>query len=734
VALGLLLAAVPRAAELPSLGSGADAPDEETPVLLLADEVTYDRELGIAVARGNVEVSQKGRVLKADTLTYNERTRTVTASGNVALMEPGGEVTFAEYAEVSDDLREGFIRNVGLLLTDRSRAVAASGVRVGGNRTILNKGVFSPCALCPEDPMAAPIWQLKAVKVIHDQEEKTIQYQDAWMEIYGVPVFYTPYLSHPDPTVTRKTGLLMPSVGQSSELGWLAQVPVFLVLSDDKDLTLSPTFTTKQSVVLAGEYRERFQDGRMRIGGSATIADREHESGGVTVVDKNQLRGHLDATGDFDIDEHWRWGFDALRSSDKTYLRLYQISNAAYLTSRLFAEGFYDRSYITGQAFAFQGLRSGDDDGEAPFITPDALVNYVGEPDTWGGYFNVDAGTAILTRTDGRDMRRLHFKGGYHLPYTAPAGDVYTLDASLVADGYWVDGVDTHSDDVNPPPGDIFSGLTGRILPQIYGEWRYPFVRRHERASQIFEPIIGLALAPPGQNPGKIPNEDSLEFEFDETHLFDPDRFAGEDRVDSGGRLDYGVKWSLLGERGGYTSLLLGQSLRLYGDSEFAIDTGLEDTLSDVVGKFEFQPTYNVNLSYRFRYDISEGKLDRSEAVLSAGPPIFNVDLTYSFADTGNSSTQAGTEQAVASVHSQLSDHWSASAAARFDIQDARVLSEGMSIGYSDECFNVRLSAQRSFYTDEEIEPSTTFLITVGFKYLGTFGVPVGEIFGSGEE
>jgi LPS-assembly protein len=740
VALSLLSAAVASALQLPGVGV-QQAPDEKTPVLLLADEVTYDRELGVAVARGNVEVSQNQRVLKADTLTYNERSHTVTASGNVALMEPSGEVTFAEYAELTDDLKEGVIKNVGLLLSDRqSRAAAASAVRVQGNRTIMNKAVFSPCDLCPEDPTAAPLWQLKAVKVIHDQTEKTIEYHDAWLEIYGVPVIYSPFMRHPDPTVKRKSGFLIPGLGQSSQLGWFAEIPYFWAMSDDKDLTISPkiitggeTETPGAGLILSGQYRQRFRDGLLRLDGSATIADREREHDGRTDIETSQLRGHIDGEGRFDIDEHWRWGFDVERASDKTYLRLYNISNASTLTSRFFAEGFYGRSYASAAAYAFQGLRSIDDDGQAPLITPDAAYSYVGEPDAYGGYFNVDVNTLLLTRTDGRDSRRLHGRVGYHLPYTAPAGDVYTLDASVVADGYWVDGVDPDSNDVDPS-GETFSGFAGRILPQVYGEWRYPFVRRHAHAAEVLEPIIGVALATSDENSGKIPNEDSIEFEFDETHLFDPDRFAGFDRVDSGGRIDYGFKWSLLGDSGGYTSLMLGQSVRLYGDNEFPVNSGLQDSLSDVVGKLEFRPSYNIDLTYRFRYDTADEELERSELTLFAGPPIFSVGVLYSFAATDNNVGFDSSEQVVGTISSRLSDHWSASVAARYDLARDRPLSENLSIAYSDECILLRFQVGRSYYHDSEIEPSTSFLVTVGLKYLGSFGVPIAGLFDSGSE
>src|SRR3546814_15825093 len=122
---------------------------------------------------------------------------------------------FANYVELSEDLKEGVITNIRLLLTDRSRAAAAVGRRTGGNRTELDKGVFSPCNLCEDDPTRAPLWQIKAVKIIHDQEEKTIEYQDAWMEIYGLPVMYTPSMSH-----RREERRVGKECGSTCRSGW----------------------------------------------------------------------------------------------------------------------------------------------------------------------------------------------------------------------------------------------------------------------------------------------------------------------------------------------------------------------------------------------------------------------------------------------------------------------------------------------------------------------------------
>ena len=132
---------------------------QSIPALISADQLTYDEKNGLVIASGNVEISQEDRILLADEVSYNLNTDIVTAKGNVTLVEPSGNTVFADYAEITGDLKEGFVRDIRVLLTDGTRLAAASGTRTGGNRTEFRKGVFSPCNLCREDPSRAPLWQ-----------------------------------------------------------------------------------------------------------------------------------------------------------------------------------------------------------------------------------------------------------------------------------------------------------------------------------------------------------------------------------------------------------------------------------------------------------------------------------------------------------------------------------------------------------------------------------------------
>ena len=202
-AIVAMIAAAPGRAQV-----GAVAPPGDLPALIEAEEMTYDRDRGLVTATGDVEIVQGDRILRADTVTYNIGEDRITARGNVTMVEPTGEVIFAEYAELTDAMKEGFIEGFRMLLQDESRLAANVGQRTGGVETELQKAAFSPCRLCPDHPDRPPLWQVRAARVIHNTETHDITYRDATFELFGVPVFYTPYLRHADPTVNRRTGFL----------------------------------------------------------------------------------------------------------------------------------------------------------------------------------------------------------------------------------------------------------------------------------------------------------------------------------------------------------------------------------------------------------------------------------------------------------------------------------------------------------------------------------------------
>ena len=686
---------------------GAQEFPTEAGIFLTADEVTYDRERGSVTARGNVEVSRDDRFLQADTITYHQTTDILSASGNVSLLEPTGEVIFASRVELTGNLKDGIVEDIRIILADLSR-IAANGARLSAGETReMRRAVYSPCDLCPDEPTRPPLWQIKAVKVVHDQKRQTIEYSDAWMEIAGVPVAYTPYFAHPDPTVRRRSGFLAPSFGGSSDLGLIARVPYYYVVDENSDITATPIYTDKEGPMLAAEYRRKFQRGRLDFSGSFTEDSQD------------DLRGHVFGEGRLDIDETWRAGLDVERASDDTFLRRYGFGQQSELTSRVFAEGFRKRNYMAFNAYAFQGLRQSDDPGTTPWVFPMFDYNHVGDVDRGGGRPSLDVNLMALTRTDGADTRRFSVRGGWQRPFVGPIGDLLNVEASFQGDFYHVDSLDRGGTDGE------FNGVTGRFVPQLAMDWRYPLAKTSGTISQSIEPIAQVIVSPYGGNPNAIPNEDSQDFEFDETNLFSTNRFTGVDRVEGGPRVNYGLRWGVFGEKGGSTTVLVGQSYRLKSDDTFADQSGLEDNLSDIVARVHVSPGPQFDVYYRTRWDKDDLSARRNEVKLSTGPPALRLSADYVFFERQEDSEFPTREELTASMNTQFSRFWRGRVSAKRDLSDSEMRSASLGLTYEDECLVFSTNLTRTFFEDRDLEPTDAILFRVSFKTLGEVSTEV---------
>ncbi|MBU0725925.1 MAG: LPS assembly protein LptD [Alphaproteobacteria bacterium] len=690
---------------------------QDPPVLLTADELSYDEELMTVTARGNVEVSQANRVVTADLVTYNQRTDTVTATGNVILLEPTGEVAFADYAELQGEMKDGFIDQLRVLMTDNSRLAANSARRVGGNRKEMSRVVYSPCDLCKTDPTRAPLWQIKAREVVHDEVAKDLIYRDAVMEIAGIPVAYTPYFSHPDPTVDRRSGVLVPRLGYSDDLGAVVGVPYYYTFSPQSDMTVEPIFMSDEGSLLLGEYRQRFSNGQITLGGSFGLVE-DREVGRRT--GEKVLQGHIDSTGVFHLTDRWRAGFDIEHVSNRTYLERYNLDNKDVLTSRLYAERFAPTAYTSIASYRFQGLRSYDVSEQTPLVAP-YMQHRVLTPNmgNLGGYFSFDATALSLTRDIGTDSHRASLVSGYHLPYYAPSGEIYSLAATLQTDVYQTQDL---VDPLNPNRN--YDGTSGRIFPQLALGWRYPFVRSGGSVQQMIEPITSLVISPNGSNPEDISNEDSQALIFDSTNLFRTNRFSGVDRVSSGTRVDYGVNFGLYGDKGGTSTLFLGQSYRLRDDDTYARGTGLEDNLSDYVGRLLVSPSSYFDLVYRFRLDNETLDFTRNEVSLYAGPSRFRVNLNYLKLPQQAETVDFGDrEQISAGFIAQLDRYWRfGSRAVREMGDDSGMRDVQATLAYADECFLLGVTYRREFTSDIGLEPDNSIFFRIEFKNLGAIG------------
>lgn len=700
------LAAVSLLALLATESAAAQAPTGQAaplPVLMTADQMEHDRDRNVVTAHGNVEITQQGRVLNADKVIYDMNADRLFAYGHVIVVEPSGEVLFSDQSEVTGDFKTGVVQNIRVLLTNDARLAANVGRRIGGEVMELEQSSYTACQPCKEDPSQPLLWEIQAKQVVHDQQTHDIVFYDAWLNVYGWPVAYTPWFSTPDATVKQRSGFLPPSIGSNKDIGYTLAVPYYWAISPQEDLTFTPRFSDQQLPILSFEHHKIFSFGEIQTDASLT----EDETGDV--------RGHIRSKGKFNIDKTYRGGYELGLTSDGTYLKRYEFLNSGmpFLTNRPYLEGFYNgRSYALAESFYFQGQRTSDVQGEIPIVGPLLTYSYVGQPGSaFGGRFGLDANFVQLTRTESYDSIRAYVRPYWTMPYTSSRGEIYTFTAALPT-------VFEQFSDYNST-----SDTSGHVIPEATVEWRYPFIRMGTTTQQVLEPIVQMVLAPHWTG-DIIKNPDALTFDFTDTSLFQLSHFAGYDGYSSGPRLNYALKYTLNGWKNGSVSALLGQSYRVYADD--GLSAGLDQNLSDFVGRLTVSPTENVDIYYRFLLGKDDLSLLRSEVTAVVGPPILRLSADYSYIDKSVSTSSIASDELSLGISSALSQRWSVSAYTRYDLTSGGgLLYNGGAITYNDECFTLSMNVLNNMTSDTDVSSGQTYLLRLAFKTLGEAPVTI---------
>ncbi len=698
----------PRSVTAPS----KNAVSATLPVTLEAEHMDYDHEQGVVTAEGKVEITQGDTILLANKVSYNQNRNEVHASGNVSVLEPSGNVYFAEEATLKDDLQQGIIHEFRVRMSDQSLFAAREARRLNDHQTQLLKAVYSPCSTrCEDGSPKRPLWQIRAQDVLIDTEAEKVRYHNAYFDLYGVPVLYTPYLSHATPGAENKSGLMAPEYRHSSNLGSVYVTPVYLALSPSYDAMLTPIFTSNEGLVMAGEYRQLFDTGSMSLRGSITHPRDRDPFGNPTYG--HTWRGHIFGEGRFTLNDDWNWGFDVNRTSDDTYLRRYEFSNETLLTSRLFTQGFNmvhsgRSSYASIEALSFQGLTASDDLKHTPFVAPLAYFEYESDPLAYGSRLTLSGNLLSLMRQEGADSRRASATARWAAPYISEGGHIFELATELRTDIYSVANV-------LQPNGTLYDGETGRIVPQASLGWRYPLIRRFETASVILEPQATFTVSPRGSNSSKIPNEDSAAPEFSDLNLFSTDRFPGYDRVETGPRVNYGLRSQVDFGDDRYASWVVGQDYRMVNDPLFPLTNDLRSHFSDYISRLSVHIA-PLDVNYQVRLDKDGLTPNRQEVDAMLSFKRFSLNAAY--LDLNDDPVLGSRREVYGSTAIQLTKEWAISLGARHNLQQSSVINGGVGLVYQNECITVTTAANRDLTTDRDVRPSTSFRIQVGFKNL----------------
>jgi LPS-assembly protein len=741
-------------------------------MLVQAVEVDYDYNNSRVSAVGNVQMFYNGTSVEADKVIYDQKTKRLHAEGNVRMTDADGKITYANSLDLSDDYRDGFVDSLRVDTEDATRMAATRADRSKGNYTVFENGVYTACAPCKDDPKKPPLWQVKGARIIHDQKEKMLYFENAQIEFFGVPLAYLPYFSTPDPTVKRKSGFLMPAITQSAVYGYAVDIPYYWAIAPDMDATFTPRITSRQGVLLQGEFRQRLQDGAYQV--RAYGIDQLAPDAFVGQPGNRQFRGGVDTKGQFAINDKWVWGWDGVILTDSAFFSDYRLAQyrdpyASFLSlptealSQLYLTGVGNRSFFDARTMYF--LSFSGNQQQVPVVHPVVDYSNVINRPIFGGEVSYKTNFTSLTRNDAvfdpittvantnglctmasadpmariptqcllrgapGTFTRLTAEAQWRRSFTDPFGQIFTPFAILRADA--IDAQVANQPGVGNflPVGDT---TALRVMPTIGLEYRYPFINVQPWGTTTIEPIAQVIIRPNETYAGKLPNEDAQSLVFDASNLFSVDKFSGYDRVEGGGRANVGVQATTQFNRGGSVNVLFGQSYQLFGLNSFAVqdsintgvDSGLARQQSDYVARVNYSPNRTYTFSVRGRFDQQTANVQRFEAEARANFDRWSVSMIY-----GNYAPQADLgyltrrEGLLGSASLKVAANWVVTGAARWDLQANTINQYVVGAGYVDDCFVLAANYVTSYsYTTAGAAPilGHAYMFQIGLRTLAT--------------
>lgn len=664
---------------------------------LVADRVlvSADQEL---IAEGNVEIFHAGTHLSASRITYSQARDRMVIDGPIFILGEDGTILTARQADLDPRLENGILRGARLVLDQQLQLGANQINRVDGRYSQLYQVAATSCHICGAQ---APLWEIRARRVVHDETERQLYFDGAQFRVAGIPIAWVPRMRLPDPTLERATGLLAPRFRSTDQLGTGIKLPYFIRIGDHRDLTLTP-YLSAETRTLETRYRQAYLRGDLELNLNVS-----NDS-----VRTNETRYYAQAQGQFDLARDYQLSFDLIGISDDGYLLDYDISSDDRLESVIALDRIDQNRAFHTSLTHIQSLRDSDDNSTLTSIVADLNYDRRLHPALIGGTLDLGFDGDSLYRysdldADGRDVTRFGAGADWHNSWIIPFGIVAEVNAGLRADLYAV-----HQDAA-------YEDALFRTQPRFHTTLRWPLAKITPfGATHLLEPVMQLAWSEAyGDTP---PNEDSVLHEFDEANLLAQSRFAGEDAVETGWRGALGLRWTRTGPLGWHSTLTFGQIYHLQDQSNFSLSSGLNGMTSDllIAGRLDFNNGLAVDL--RTLVGDEDG---RHKSQLRGFWSTDDLDLTAGYlflpVDIDEDRDQAISEWTFDADY-QINQIWSISTEARYDIVADRAAKAGIGIGWQNECVEVDLSVSRRFTSSTNVDPTTDIGLSVGLTGFST--------------
>lgn len=666
-------------------------------IALLADSVQFDPRTGQMSATGNVEIYFSSGVLRTSKVVFYQKENRIEVAEPL-ILNSGQELTLAAASAVLDlDLENGLIMGAQVLLQEQLQFATAEYQRTENRFNVFNEAVASSCYIC--DKNQTPFWQIRAKRIVHDEDRKRIYFERATLEFLGVPILYTPYLRIPDPSVARATGFLVPRFSTSNTLGYGVEIPYFITLGDHADLTLTPFISSRESAYLEAQYRQVFSNGDISVGGAVALAD---------PLSQTSFRGFLTSGGVFRLRNDYKLTFGVDLASDDNFRTQYGFGDEDRLSSFIDLSRTTRVSYFTVGASRIQSLRTSEIDEEIPVVLPEFYYRKRLEDTVFGGLMSYELNSVTLLREKDNEFVRVGGKMNWRRNWQTANGLVGSHYAALSGNLY-----STHNHI------DYGSTTETELVPLLATDISWPLAKQVGTVTHVIEPMAQLVWSP-DRSPSSI-NEDSDQVEFEQANLFSYNRFPGFDQTESGLRLNLGIGYKHYNTEGWSYGATLGRVFRQkdLGQFEGTNTSGLSGRRSDYVSSMflAFPEKFDLINRSLFGDDFS---LSKSETQLAYKSGKWDASATYVWLEEDVIQDQTDKQHELhLDVDFLRNQNWTYSADWRQNLNSGKAIEGEFGLRYKNECVEVNFSLSLEFAASGIADPKREFGLTVALTGLG---------------
>ena len=564
----------------------------------------------------------------------------------------------------------------------------------GNNQSIIKKGVFTTCK---KNSDKCPPWQFRAQEIKHDKSKKTIYYKNAWLDLYNKPVIYFPKFFHPDPTVKRQSGFLMPRFESSSSLGDSFSIPYFKVISESKDLTFSPKIFGDNEVLVQNEYRQENKN-------SSHISDislKRKKSNSKTHFFSNTL-----ANLDLSFFESSELEFNVETTSDDNYLKSHKIkseitNNNSLLNSFLLIKGNNKDLYFETKVEAYEDLTKENSSDKYQYLLPSFEIsksfnnNLSLESNGYHKNYNTDVFEKVLIN----DLRYSS------IPTINSKGFINKFNLLFK-------NVTTESDNSNEYSNKFRSQNFGSILYDI----SYPLKKEGKNFDNFLSGKASFMYSP-----NKNKNIRNLDRKIDANNIFNQNRLGLNDSVEGGQSLTLGGEFKISDKQN--NSILtagLASVLRDKNEKKLPTSSTINNKSSDVIGSLNFTPNSNFNLDYNFSMDNDLNSTNYN--LIKADLTINKFVTTFEFLQEDD---EIGRENHYSNeMKFMFTDSSSLKYRTRRNKKTDLTEYYNLIYEYKNDCLTAALQYNKDYYSDKDLKPNEEIFFTISIVPFSSINSP----------